>query len=91
MWHCDPALVGISFDAPIQELIAAGIMRSVTVIDDCGNEVDLDNPALARRLGTSRCHDSLLEYLVINLGFVACDERRRSLRSRFRPSILDAR
>jgi hypothetical protein len=66
-------------------------MRSVTVIDDCGIEVDLDNPALARRLGTSRRRYSLLEYLVMNLGFVACEERRRSLRIRFRPSIVTKR
>jgi hypothetical protein len=91
VWHCDPALLGISSVAANRRLIAVDIMHSVTVIDDCGIEVDLDNPALARRLGTSRCRDSLLEYLVINLGFVACEERRRSLRIRFRPSIVTKR
>jgi hypothetical protein len=66
-------------------------MHSVTLIDDSGVEVDLDNPALARRLGTSCCQDALLEYLVMNLGFVACEERRRSLSIRFRPSIVSKR
>jgi hypothetical protein len=63
-------------------------MPSVIVIDECGADLDLDNPALPSRLGTSRRHRRLLEYLILNLGYVACEVRRRSLRIQLRPSIV---
>ena len=66
-------------------------MQSVILIDDCGAEVDPDNPALAWHLGTSRRQECLLEYVILNLGFVACEEKPRSLRIRFRPSIVSKR
>jgi hypothetical protein len=66
-------------------------MQSVILIDDCGTEVDLDNPALARRLHTSRQGGCLLQYVVLNLGFVAYEERLRSWRIRLRPSVVSKR
>jgi hypothetical protein len=66
-------------------------MRSVIVIDDCGIQLDLDDPALRSRLGTSRRRQSLLDVLVLNLGYVACEAAQRSVRLRLRPAVVSRR
>jgi hypothetical protein len=66
-------------------------MRSVIVIDDCGIQLDLDDPALPARLGTSRRRQDLLDVLVLNLGYVACQVAQRSVRLRLRPAVVSRR
>jgi len=65
-------------------------MHVVIVIDDNGAELDLDDPALPAPLGASR-QNPLRDYLVLNLGYVACEIGRRSLRIRLRFDIVSQR
>ena len=58
------------------------------VIDDTGRSWNVRDGALTRHLGTSMTGEALIDYAVLNLGFVDISRIRRALIVRCRPKLI---
>src|SRR3954454_14832590 len=61
-------------------------MRSI-LFDQWGGIWDARSPKLAQHLGSSIAGETLAEYVVRNMGYVAADASDRSAKVRLRPAI----